>query len=488
MRKSFLLLLLAAQSALAQNGNPPGLSAITEASLRSDLFALADSHFHGRSAGTPDELRAAAWQAERLRKIGARPAGDDGTYFQYFTMWRNEYAPASSVQLNGRHLAFWSEVMPAQLTAANLEAPLLYLGPARRIDTARTDIAGKIVVVEADATGLNLDVSLPTWRYPRLVYARYGAPLVRRGAAAVIFVADAMGERSWADAAENYRRGSYDIEGGPNATVAPQAPVLWVRSGLRAELQRDGAQARINLAIVRYAYPSVNVVAAIDGTDPKLKGEYLLYSGHTDAHGIRNPINGDSIYYGADDNASVNVAIFACARAFAGNRPRRSVLVVIHGAEERGLLGSRYFVAHPTVPLRSIVSVLNGDMIGRNHQDSAAILGSTAPHRNSRQLVQWALDANREGPAFRLDTLWDKPAHVEGWYFRSDHLPYARLGIPALMYTTLLHPDYHTPLDNAQRIDYKKLKKMTEWMYRTGWKVANAPHRPERDADFKLER
>ncbi len=127
-------------------------------------------------------------------------------------------------------------------------------------------------------------------------------------------------------------------------------------------------------------------------------------------------------------------------------------------------------------------------MIGRNNIDSATILGSIPPHRNSIELVNMAFAANKEGPKFILDSSWDKVTHVEGWYFRSDHLPYARLGIPALMYTTLLHPDYHTPQDNAQNINYAKLKKMADWMYRTGYKVANAATRPATDKNFKLER
>jgi hypothetical protein len=99
-----------------------------------------------------------------------------------------------------------------------------------------------------------------------------------------------------------------------------------------------------------------------------------------------------------------------------------------------------------------------------------------------------ALAANNEGPKFKLDTLWDKVTHVEGWYFRSDHLPYARAGYPAIFYSTLLHPDYHTPMDEANRIDIKKLARMTEWMYRTGWKVVNVIERPKLDPNFKLER
>jgi len=110
------------------------------------------------------------------------------------------------------------------------------------------------------------------------------------------------------------------------------------------------------------------------------------------------------------------------------------------------------------------------------------------PHRNSTALVRMALEANRRFTSFALDTTWDRPTHPEGWYFRSDHLPYARAGIPAIMFTTLLHPDYHTPRDEAQRIDYAKLTRMTRWMYATGWMVASTPERPAVDPGFKLER
>jgi Zn-dependent M28 family amino/carboxypeptidase len=134
------------------------------------------------------------------------------------------------------------------------------------------------------------------------------------------------------------------------------------------------------------------------------------------------------------------------------------------------------------------VAVLNGDMIGRNHPDSASLLGSQPPHRNSSDLVAMAMRANALTGRFTLDSLWDRPAHPEGWYFRSDHLPYARAGIPAIFFTTLLHPDYHTPRDEAARIDYVHLTAMTRWMYATGWAVANAAARPAVDPGFRLER
>ena len=472
----------------AQPENPPALGAIRDEDLKNDLYALADAHLNGRSAGTLDELNAAAWVAEKYRAIGLKPAGDDGTYFQFFTLWRNQLSERTSIAINDTDLPLWKEAAVAQLAHVSLNAPIVYLGNAAEIDLSTADVAGRVVAIEANAKEYDPNMSLPTWRYSRNMQMKYGLPLLRRGAAAILFVDDAVGDQAWDDAVENFKRGTYDIEGGPNENVTATAPVIWLRSSAKKILQDGKATLKANLVVSKYPYPSVNIIGKVAGTDEKLASEYLLYSGHTDAHGIRNPIKGDTVYHGADDNGSVDVAMFACARAFVQSPAKRSALFVIHGAEERGLLGSKYFSAHPTVPISSIVAVLNGDMIGRNETDRAALLGVIPPHRNSAELVAMALAANQAGPQFTLDHSWDEVTHIEGWYFRSDHLPYARLGIPALMYTSLLHADYHTPQDNAENINYPKLRKMTDWMYRTGWKVANAPKRPATDENFKLER
>jgi hypothetical protein len=466
----------------------PALAAIREADLKRDVYALADPHFNGRSAGTIDELKAAAWLAEQYRAIGLAPAGDDGTYFQYFTLWRNQLSERATVSLDGAPLEMWRDVAVAQLAHATIDAPVVYLGPAAAVDLAAAEVAGRVVALEANPAEFNPAMSLPTWRYARSNYTKYGLPLLRRGAAAIIFVNEEVGEKCWDDSVENFKRGTYALEGDPNAAVTATVPVLWVRAAAKARLQGGKAVLKAALGVDRYPYPSVNIVGKVAGTDPKLAAEHVLYSGHTDAHGIRNPIKGDRIYHGADDNCSADAALLACARAFVRQPGKRSVLFVIHGAEERGLFGSRYYAANPTVPLASIVAVLNGEMIGRNDPKTATLLGATAPHKNSDALAAMALAANAEGPRFTVETAWDSPTHPESWYFRSDHLPYARLNIPAVMFTTLLHPDYHTPQDNAQNIDYAKLTRMTEWMYRTGWKVADAPERPAVNPDFKLER
>ncbi len=479
---------------MAQKSNPPGLDLIKESDLKKDLYEFADPHFKGRSAGTIDELKASMWLAEKYRSIGLLPAGDDGTYLQFFTMWRNRIADNSSIHLfdtkttSDSKLELWKDVSVAQMANKQINAPIVYIGDAANIDTNNIDVKNKVIAFNASSNGINLNVSLPTWRYSRSILAKYGMPLIRKGAIAIVIIADDIAEKAWDDANENFKRGSYDIEGGPNTQVNTTVPVLWLHKNAKVGLEKNLVYLSANLIVEKYPYPSVNIVGKINGTDPNLKSEYLLYSGHQDAHGIRNAINNDSTYYGADDNGSVDVAMLANARAFVKNPAKRSIIFVIQGAEERGLLGSRYYSSHPTVPINKIVAVLNGDMIGRNNIDSAAVLGSQAPHRNSSDLIKMAMEANNEGPKFKLDTTYDKVTHVEGWYFRSDHLPYARLGIPAIMYTSLLHDDYHTPLDNAENINYPKLKKMADWMYRTGYKVANAPIRPATDKGFKLER
>lgn len=484
----FGLLQLQAQKKI--NGKPnnaPALASIKEADLKRDLYALASDHFRGREAGTLDELKASMWWAEELRKEGLQPAGDDGTYFQYFNLYRNRISPASAIAINRTSLGLWSDVLVAQTAPASLSVPIVWAGRGTKEELDKLDVKGKAVAIQASAEGLNLNVSLPERRYMGYVLNKYRTELTNRGVAAIIFLTDEMGERSWSQVLPSMRRGLYDVEGGANSTVTAKPPVLWLH-GNAANRLREGATLTVNLVVESFLYPSVNIIAKVEGTDKALRNESVLFSGHQDHDGVRQAYGADSIYNGADDNATVSVALLAIARAFKKSPGKRSAIFVWHGAEERGLLGSKWYSAHPTIPATSIVAVLNGDMMGRNTPDSAALLGAQPPHRNSQVLVAMALEANNEGPKFKLDTLWDEPSHVEGWYFRSDHLPYARAGFPALFYTTLLHPDYHTPMDEADRIDYAKLKRMTEWMYRTGWKVANAANRPTVDPDFKLER
>ena len=489
MKKAIALLLLAGASmqALAQKtavpSGPPALNAIKDIDLKKDLFELAGDAFRGRKAGSLDEMRAAVWVAQRAKEAGLEPAGEDGTYFQFFNLLRKRTADRSTFLINNQPIQLWKSVFATQPIDSHFTGNITWL---KSLADTTADIQGKIVAMQIVAPTPLPAAGMSLWgyRYTASAIRQQSMALRKKGVKAIILVADETVENSLAFTGHNFEEGSYQIENmgaTSNVSTQPAIPIILVRSSLAATLQQ-APQVEGNFISESFKYPSVNVVAKAKGRDPKLSQEYVLFSGHHDHDGTGNPIDQDSIWNGADDNASVTVGMLAIGRAWKAKPGKRSALFVWHGAEERGLLGSRFFVQHPTVSKESIVAVLNADMIGRNAPDSAALLGSTAPHKNSDQLVNMARKANANLTRFKIDVSWDDAKHPEGWYFRSDHLPYAQAGIPAIFFTSLLHAEYHTPKDEPQLINISKLANMSKWMYATGWLVSESPTRPALDA------
>jgi Peptidase family M28 len=481
-----------AASVQAQRADDP-ITKIREADIKADLFALAGDEMRGREGGTLDEMDASVWIAERAREAGLLPAGDNGTYFQWFPLERFRTSAGSTLTVGGTALRMGRDVVTDAPVLAMVDAPVVITTTEA---AATADVKGRVVVVRfvppvvdpaAPVAPAQPGVAANVLRNWARALQRNVTPL--EPAAVIVLVGEAHSDH-WNRVAFPFARGTYalDIDG----TTAPRTPtrgipLLYVRESAAGALAAD---TRVEAAIFTdtFTYPSVNIVAKLPGRDPVLANEYVLFSAHQDHDGERYPVNGDAIWNGADDNATTSVALLAIARAFAASPGRRSALFVWHGAEERGLMGSRWYAKKPTVPLTSIVAVLNGDMMGRNDPKTAALLGALPPHRNSPELVEMAHQANQAVTQFEVDSSWDEPAHREGWYYRSDHLPYARVGIPAIFFSTLLHADYHTPFDNPDRIDITKLTKMTKWMYATGRAVAERDTRPAVDPAFKLER
>ena len=472
------------------------MRAIREPDIKRDLYLLGGDEMRGREAGTLDEMRASMWVAEEMRRIGLVPKGDMGSWFQWWNMRRTRISSSSSVRKDGRPLALWGEITPATNGAVDVTAPVLFGADAR--DTT-IDVRGKVVVAAMVApapTAIRSTTNTYEFNYTRPSLTTMGAGFAQRGALAVVIVADSIAEIAFDGIGKVQSRGTYDVVGGvprfsrnPAAAAAPPrtiVPVFLVHQRALSDWRTDGSSVEIHQRMETFDYPSVNIIGEVRGTDPALRNEYVLFSSHQDHDGVRYTVAGDSIWNGADDNATTSVALLAIARAWVKQPSRRSALFVFHGAEERGLLGSRYHVAHPVIPLDRIVAVLNGDMLGRNHPDTAALMGSQPPHRNSIALVQMAIDANNATSRFVIDSLWDRPTHPEGWYFRSDHVPYAERNVPSLFFSSNLHNDYHTPRDEPKTIDYAKLTRITQWMYMTGWLAGNAAQRPALDAGFVL--
>ena len=470
----------------AQNYKKPLVSAIKESDLRKDMYELAADQFWGREAGTLDELKVSMWLADKSKEAGMKPAGDNGTFFQFFDMYRHQIIPQSSLKIGDNQLRLWKDFLVAEPVNANIDSEIIYAGNTEPENLSQFNIKGKILAIHASDKNIDREMTLFVRRYPGFVRTKYYNKAFELGAKGIIFITDETSDKIWVEVLPQMTRGTYGVEG-LREKIPNNIPVLWIKRE-NANWVKSNPQISLNIITETYKYPSVNIIGKIDGTDAKLKDEYVLLSGHQDHDGIRHPVKNDTIYNGADDNASTCVAMLAMARAYKKQPSKRSILFVFHGAEERGLLGSRWHASHPVVPKEKIVAVLNGDMIGRNDNNEAALLGGNAPHKNSEELVKMAEDANNESTKFAYLKDWDSPNHAEYFYFRSDHLPYAKAGIPAIFFTSVLHDQYHTPQDESENINYKKLYKMTEWMYRTSWKVANENERPKVIPNFTLER
>lgn len=484
--KKIIWIYLATIAAQAQGYKKPLVEAIKEKDLRTDMYQLAGDQFLGREAGTLDELKVSTWFTKKMEETGMKPAGEFGTYYQFFDMYRHQISPNSYIKIGGNNIRLWKDILVADVVNADFKSNIIYVGKAEPEELASKNITNKVVAIEVSDAKIQKEMTLFERRYPGFIKTKYYNEVKKLGGKGIIFITDDISEKSWPEVLPQMTRGVYGIEG-LRDKVENTLPLFWAKKENKAWFTQN-PEIEIRLETETYQYPSVNLIGKIEGTDPKLKDEFVLISGHQDHDGIRHVVMNDSIYNGADDNASTCVAMLAMARAYQKQPSKRSILFVFHGAEERGLLGSRYHAQHLVVPKEKIVAVLNGDMIGRNELDEAALLGGEAPHKNSEELVQMALDANNESTKFKFLKDWDLPEHPEYFYFRSDHAPYARIGIPAVFFTSVLHHQYHTPQDESENINFKKLFKMTEWMYRTSWKVANEEKRPTVLPNFKLER
>jgi hypothetical protein len=212
-----------------------------------------------------------------------------------------------------------------------------------------------------------------------------------------------------------------------------------------------------------------NVIGWVQGSDPLLRDQYVVFSAHMDHVGMGAPVNGDSVFNGADDNASGTAAVLELAEAFAliDPKPRRSLVFITFSGEENGLIGSLWYIDHPTLPLASTVANVNLDMIGRNWTDAIAAISS------SRYLVQMAERVQEDHPELGLRVIED-PWPEQDLILRSDQYSFVRYGIPGVLFTSGLHADYHQRSDEADRIDFEKTARVTQLMFYLGLRLANA--------------
>jgi Zn-dependent M28 family amino/carboxypeptidase len=247
---------------------------------------------------------------------------------------------------------------------------------------------------------------------------------------------------------------------------ADTAPVFQHLPGLHARIElRDS---------VLESLSAPNTVGILEGSDPALKREYLVFSAHMDHIGI-TPGQPDSVNNGADDDASGTTGVMELAEAFSrpGARPKRSIIFLTVSGEEKGLWGSQYFSEHPAVPIGRIVADLNMDMIGRNWKDTIVAIG-----KEHSDLGATLERVNRAHPELGMTAI-DDPWPEERFYFRSDHYNFARKGVPILFFFNGVHSDYHQVTDSPDKIESEKEARILRLIYYLGREVGDAPERPK---------
>jgi hypothetical protein len=219
-----------------------------------------------------------------------------------------------------------------------------------------------------------------------------------------------------------------------------------------------------------------NVAGILPGSDADLRDTYVVYSAHMDHLGTGPPdASGDSIYNGADDDASGTAAVIEIAEAFSllDPRPARSIVFLTVSGEEGGLLGSEAFVAHGPIPPAAMVANINIDMIGRNSPDTLVAIGK--PYSTLGTRVDEIASAHPSLGLVVVDDLWPD----ERFFFRSDHFTFAGAGVPALFFFAGVHEDYHRPSDEVERIDADKAARIARLAFLIGLSVANAADPPD---------
>ncbi len=500
----------------------PTTPAITAADLMTRLYIFADDSMQGRRAGELGNMKGTAYIESEVRRLGLRPAGDDGGYFQTVPLVRRSVSDRSALGVDGQSLNIWTDF-----------APLPVRGSPRALDGAQVIFGGDLQspgITAAQAAGKLVLVT----GTPGRLFVRIGPDSPLAGAAGIgVLSAEAPSAALLAQ----LRQPSLSMGGGGGAQVplvmfvSPRAAEVLLGAPA-AGLQPGTAGKTVHGRVVydQTPAPARNVVAILQGSDPKLRGEYVALGAHNDHLGMGRPIDHDSIrawntvmrpmgadsrlsgpptaeqqahiaaeldtmrrvdpdrpdsvFNGADDDGSGSVALLEVAERFAGERPRRSVLFVWHTGEELGLLGSRWFTDHPTVPRDSIVAQLNMDMVGRGRADDVpgggpAYLQLVGSRRLSTELGDIVEAVNRGEPRpFTFDYQYDANGEPHNIYCRSDHAMYARFGIPVTFFTTGLHRDYHQVTDEPEYIDYPHMASVSQLVHDVALRVADLDHRP----------
>ena len=478
--------LLPAQSAESVKA---AVASITGQDILRRIGVIAHDSMRGRNTPSPELEKTATWIAGEFRKFGLKPGGDSGRFLQRYPIVNGMIDSSSAITIaGGPTLRFGRDAVPAGLVRrANVSGRVVLLSGTRpeEASMAVADIAGAIVLIPLpaiDPSGNNSPIM-----------QNFGMLAARRPAAVVLLTP--LGDAVWNQISG--RTMHPEPRPGWEAEPAEGLPIIALR---KAALEPALKQKGVDLAALEAATGPVkstpvdltasivlkssagaetsapNVVGILEGSDPALKNEYVVFSGHMDHVGVGTPnAAGDSIFNGADDDASGTIGVVEMAEAFArlSPRPKRSLIFLTVSGEERGLWGSEYFSEHPAVPVQQIIADLNTDMIGRNWKDTIVAIGKE--HSDLGTTLNRVNQAHPELKMTAIDDIWPQ----ESFYTRSDHYNFARKGVPILFFFNGTHADYHGRDDELNKIDGEKESRILKLVFYLGLELANADQKPK---------
>lgn len=470
---------------------------ITAHDMRVRVTAFAHDSMSGRAVHTSGHTRATDYIARELARLGLTPAGEDGSYFQTVPLVLRVLDETSDLSTEDGPLTAWIDYFPLD-RRANVR-PID--GATAVFGGALMDSATWIPAVEANGRFVVLTGSVSNYPVERL-FAESESRF--HGARGVMITG--LDSLLTLYGAHLSRPVVVPTAASPSGGFIPDEPVVVLGTTVAATALlgvapagaapgHTGRTIRGGLRFGQVSADSRNVVAILPGSEMGPGAEYVALGAHTDHEGTRRippaarGAERDSVFNGADDNASGSMALLEIAEALThgGRRPRRPVLFVWHTAEERGMLGARHFTENPTVARENIMVHVNLDMIGRGNAedipgggaDYLQVLGSRRLSARLGDLVD-TLNSERARP-LRLDYTFDAPGHPGNYYCRSDHVMYARFGIPVVFFTTGTHPDYHAVSDEPERLDYEKLAAVTGFVSELTVRLADLDQSLRRD-------
>lgn len=488
------------------------LNEIKADELKTLLTVLTSDSLEGRETGEPGQRKAAEFIARQFEEIGLPKVCDGNSYFQKIVLtsesWEKISLTVGKEEFRSNFNYYAYPTSTPDVGEVKID-DLMFLGygidDPKYSDYGTEDLKNKAILIymgeprRADSTFITTGSRLgsPVWKG-----WKSKAEIAKKKGVAAVFIIDPNIQASIkANRQELSGFRMTPKAGSPDEKMAPvvfisqeiaeamigkkMKKVVAAREAITATGKPKSVdlkpEVKLTLDKTVKTLEGSNVLGFVEGSDPKLKKEYIVISAHYDHLGRRDSV----IYHGADDNASGTSTVIEICRAFAeakkqGKGAKRSIICLLVSGEEKGLLGSDYYTQFPVFPLEKTVINVNIDMVGRiddAHKGNPNYIYVIGADRLATELDWINTDSNNKYTQLELDFKYNAKDDPNQFYYRSDHYNFAKNGIPAVFFFNGVHPDYHRPTDTAEKIDFEKMAKIGKLAFATAWEVANRPTR-----------